>query len=432
MPLSMRPRMCSKHLRQPLLARCVVLLLGEPQRADDVADDVVVDGGDEIHLALWVKAGVGHGGQRLLDVVQRVGSRDRRRPWAHRVAQPRVALEVAPCRLGDRGEAGAPALLQLGVVDELAAHDLVAHEVEELVLAVDVVVEAHRPEPELGGDAPHRHGVEALGVGDGDGGLGDVVARARRAAPGRLGAHPDRLLRPRRAGVPRPRCCSRGSLALDISYSVLLPYAVRTTVHRTNEELHVISPRRRHLRRRARPALRRSLGAARRRPRRAAGLGARSARPQRRRQDHRRAHPDHAAAADRGPRRASPATTSSRTRRSSAPSSASPASRPPSTGCSPRARTSRWSAASITCRERRFAPRAEELLERLSLADAADRLVQDVLRRHAPPARPRRQPRRHAARPLPRRADHRPRPAQPHRAVGPARESSCATARRCC
>ena len=36
--------------------------------------------------------------------------------------------------------------------------------------------------------------------------------------------------------------------------------------------------------------------------------------------------------------------------------------------------------------------RADELLERLDLADAADRLVEDLLRRHAPAARPRRQP----------------------------------------
>ena len=42
--------------------------------------------------------------------------------------------------------------------------------------------------------------------------------------------------------------------------------------------------------------------------------------------------------------------------------------------------------------------RADELLERLDLADAADRLVQDVLGRHAPPARSRRHARGRAAR----------------------------------
>ena len=43
---------------------------------------------------------------------------------------------------------------------------------------------------------------------------------------------------------------------------------------------------------------------------------------------------------------------------------------------------------------------------------------EDVLGRHAPPARPRRDARGRSAGPVPRRADHRPRPAQPQRAVG--------------
>ena len=57
---------------------------------------------------------------------------------------------------------------------------------------------------------------------------------------------------------------------------------------------------------------------------------------------------------------------------------------------------------------------------------------QDVLRRHAPPARPRRQPRRRAAGAVPRRADHRARPAQPQRALGPAARARRATAPRSC
>ena len=43
---------------------------------------------------------------------------------------------------------------------------------------------------------------------------------------------------------------------------------------------------------------------------------------------------------------------------------------------------------------------------------------QDLLGRHAPPARPRRGAGRAPAGAVPRRADHRPRPAQPHRASG--------------
>jgi hypothetical protein len=66
-----------EHLLQPLLAGGLLLLLGEALGADHEADDVVVDGGDEVHLALRVEARVGHGGERLLDVAQRVGPRDR-------------------------------------------------------------------------------------------------------------------------------------------------------------------------------------------------------------------------------------------------------------------------------------------------------------------------------------------------------------------
>ena len=62
--------------------------------------------------------------------------------------------------------------------------------------------------------------------------------------------------------------------------------------------------------------------------------------------------------------------------------------------------------------------RADELLERLDLADAADAAGQELLGRHAPPARPGRQPRRGAPGAVPRRAHHRARPPQPQRPVG--------------
>ena len=50
----------------------------------------------------------------------------------------------------------------------------------------------------------------------------------------------------------------------------------------------------------------------------------------------------------------------------------------------------------------------DQLLEQFSIADAADRPVRVVLRRHAAAARPRRQPHRLAAGAVPRRAHHRP------------------------
>ena len=76
--------------------------------------------------------------------------------------------------------------------------------------------------------------------------------------------------------------------------------------------------------------------------------------------------------------------------------------------------------------------RADELLERFDLADAGGRLVAHLLGRHAPPPRPRRGARRPAAGALPRRADDRPRPAQPARPVGDDRGARRRRARRCC
>ena len=62
--------------------------------------------------------------------------------------------------------------------------------------------------------------------------------------------------------------------------------------------------------------------------------------------------------------------------------------------------------------------RADALIERVGLTDAADRRVGELLRRHAAPARPRRRARPRAPRPLPRRADHRPGPGQPQDDLG--------------
>ena len=66
----------------------------------------------------------------------------------------------------DLGERLAPAVGQLVVGDQQLAHDRVAHERDQLVLVADVVVERHRAGAELGGDAAHRDGLEALRVGD--------------------------------------------------------------------------------------------------------------------------------------------------------------------------------------------------------------------------------------------------------------------------
>ena len=62
--------------------------------------------------------------------------------------------------------------------------------------------------------------------------------------------------------------------------------------------------------------------------------------------------------------------------------------------------------------------RADELLERFDLTDARPAPGEDLLRRHAPPARPGGRARLPPAGAVPRRADHRPGPAQPARACG--------------
>ena len=69
-------------------------------------------------------------------------------------------------------------------------------------------------------------------------------------------------------------------------------------------------------------------------------------------------------------------------------------------------------------RQARRDERADELLDAFGLTDAADRLVQRLLRRHAPAPRHRRQHRRHARAAVPRRADDRARPAEPQPGLG--------------
>ena len=232
------------------------------------------------------------------------------------------------------------------------------------------MVERHRPGAELGGHAPHRDRLEALGVGDRERRRGDLLAGVarRRARPAR-GASRSRL-----AGHARVR----RSLALTSSYSVLLRCVVRCTI--PTYEVRISESVRGPSRRGPRQALRRPLGAARRRPRRpgrhASSACSATTAP---------ARPPRSASSPRS--RARPTGTRDgrrpRRRRRSPPR------------CAPRigarrpgghrrraarrpAPTSRWSAASTTCRARGRAAARDELLERLGL----DR------RRRPPGARP--------------------------------------------
>src|SRR4029450_1252364 len=72
------------------------------------------------------------------------------------------------------------------------AGDLVAHQLDELVLATHPPVERHGPGAGRVGDAAHGEGVQALVVGDGDRGPDDLLAIKAAGPPARwaLGAGP--------------------------------------------------------------------------------------------------------------------------------------------------------------------------------------------------------------------------------------------------
>ena len=156
---------------------------------------------------------------------------------------------------------------------------------------------------------------------------------------------------------------------------------------------------------------------------------ARAARPERRRQDDRRADPDHAAAADRRQRAGRRASTWSATR----PSCASQIGLAGQYAAVDENLTGFENLEMVGrlyhLGEARRRERAAELLERFELAEAGDRLVEDLLRRHAAPPRPRGGAGRPPAGAVPRRADHRPRPAQPDRPLGGDRGARRARAR---
>ena len=156
--------------------------------------------------------------------------------------------------------------------------------------------------------------------------------------------------------------------------------------------------------------------ALRRRPRRAAHRAG-PARPERCRQDDRRADPDDAAAPDAGSARVAGLDVVDDAA-SCARRSGSPGSTPRSTRTSTASRTSRWSGGSTTSTSAEARRRADDLLERFDLIDASRPARPHVLGRHAPAPGPRGRARRRPPVHLPRRADDRPRPAQPPRAVG--------------
>ncbi|CAA9462637.1 MAG: Efflux ABC transporter, ATP-binding protein, partial [uncultured Solirubrobacteraceae bacterium] len=158
------------------------------------------------------------------------------------------------------------------------------------------------------------------------------------------------------------------------------------------------------------------------RPRCAGRHGARPPRSQRSRQDDDGAHPHHAARPRRGPgARGRPR----RGRRRRGSALAHRAGRPVRGGRREPDRPGepRDGGAPVPPRSRQVAPARRRAAGDLRAHRRRQAHDQDLLGRHAPPPRPRRRAGRAAAGPLPRRADHRPGPAQPAGAVGDHRGS---------
>ena len=214
----------------------------------------------------------------------------------------------------------------------------------------------------------------------------------------------------------------------------LLTFVQRTAkvVVRCTNRTYEVRRCRRDRRRRARAgqALRRPVGAPRPRPGRPRRLRPRPAGPQRRGQDDRHPHSHHARAADHRPRRASPGSTSSPRRRRSARRIGVAGQYATVDGLLT-ARANLEMVGRLHHLPRREARRACRRAAGALRARRRRRAAgQDLLGRDAPPARPRREPRRRPAGPLPRRADHRAGPAEPRRALGRCCASSSATAPR--
>ena len=151
------------------------------------------------------------------------------------------------------------------------------------------------------------------------------------------------------------------------------------------------------------------------------GIGLRPARPERRRQDDDGRHPvhPHPRRRRRGPQSAGTTSSPSRTRVRAAIALTGQFSAVDDllTG----AENLRLMADLLHVGRREGRRRAADLLERFDLVDAADRVPQHLLRRHAPAARPRDGAHGRPARRLPRRADHR---ASTRAAAGPCGTSS--------
>ena len=173
------------HLR----ASGPVLLHARFARSKDVTKHEVVDEREESELPLSVQWGGRQRGETLFEVAHAVGPRERP---PHRQQRPRMAHEHRAGPLRDQGEGGAPTFGEIAVWHEDFTHERIVHEGHEIGLGSHVVVEGHRPGPQLRGNPAHRHGLESLRVSNREGRRGDCFAREARPPPPGLGAKPDR------------------------------------------------------------------------------------------------------------------------------------------------------------------------------------------------------------------------------------------------
>jgi hypothetical protein len=87
---------------------------------------------------------------------------------------PGMAQVSAPDLPGDQRQRVAPAGGQLARHQGLGEQRVV-QQIEQLILGLDVAVQAHRARAERGCDPAHGDGIEALGVGDAERSRGDLL-----------------------------------------------------------------------------------------------------------------------------------------------------------------------------------------------------------------------------------------------------------------
>jgi len=134
---------------------------------------------NDLHPRPGIEPGIGQQPQEVVQVAQAVRAR-----WRGPVEQPRqprvTPRDIAglPGQFGDRRALVGRRRGGVGVL----ARELVAHELDQVVLGRYVVVQRHGGDAKRAGDPAHGECVRALRVGDPDGGRGDggaVVARLR-------------------------------------------------------------------------------------------------------------------------------------------------------------------------------------------------------------------------------------------------------------